>query len=293
MNGGASSEEDLARIAIATARELAGVPDLGSVLAGVVKAAVAAWPDVRVDVADFVAYLAERVQSAEGLSGLHTGDLYLACACALGNERAVAAFERAHVSNVGAFIARLGAHASDPAFVSEVQQALRCKLLLPSETGPAKIREYTGKGPLGGWLRIAAVRTALNMHRSARASGEASDVDDDVPAPGADPDLQFLKAQYRAEFRKAFATTLASLTADERNILRLHHIDGLTIDQLAALVRTPRSTVGRSLAKARQKILAETRRLLAEELKLEATELDSIFRAVESQLDMSIRRYLA
>lgn len=288
------AEEALSHAAISEAKELAKVPALGRTLTRLLAEGVSAWPAVKLAPEAFARDIARHVRRTAdptaALSSLHASDLYLASACVHGDARALGAFDRHFLSQVAQFITHVG---TDPAFVAEVAQGLRAKLLLASGESAPKIADYTGRGPLGGWLRIAAVRTALNMRRDARApEGIVHGLEHDAVAPDGDPELQLLRAKYREEFRDAFAATLAGLSSDERNILRSHHIDGLTLDQLSALYRTPRSTVARWVAAARRRIFLETRKRLAEQLRAEPAELESILRAVRSQLDVSIQRYL-
>jgi RNA polymerase sigma-70 factor, ECF subfamily len=69
-------------------------PDLAAWLDEQVQRAAAAWPEVRLPAAAFVAHLAEVVARPENeharLEDLHVEDLFLACACAAGDESALA-----------------------------------------------------------------------------------------------------------------------------------------------------------------------------------------------------------
>ena len=48
--------------------------------------------------------------------------------------------------------------------VDDVKQELREKLLVASGALP-RIADYLGEGPLTGWVRVSATRTALNLLR--------------------------------------------------------------------------------------------------------------------------------
>jgi|GEM_PF-4314550 len=52
---------------------------------------------------------------------------------------------------------------------------------------------------------------------------------------GLDPEIAYLKQRYRDEFREAFVAALGALDERQRNVLRQHHLDGMTIDQLGSL----------------------------------------------------------
>jgi RNA polymerase sigma-70 factor (ECF subfamily) len=219
------------------------------------------------------------------LQALHAADLYLACGCSLGDPSALAEFDARHLSQIGAFVAHIR---TEPIFVDELRQFLREKLLLGNRETPPKIVDYAGRGPLGGWVRIAAIRTAYNLLRSTGTSPSVDPFD----AAGSDPELDFLKAQYLDDFRNAFEQALAVLAADDRNLLRLHYLDGLTTVQLATLFHIDKSNVSRKITRVRAEIVARTRSILGKRLRLESTELDSIVALVQSQLDVSIRRFL-
>jgi RNA polymerase sigma-70 factor len=75
--------------------------------------------------------------------------------------------------------------------------------------------------------------------------------------------------------------------------LRLHHIDGWTIDRLAAVYQVARSTAAAWLHGAREKLLEATRADLCARLRLAPAELESLMRALETGLlEVSLARLL-
>jgi RNA polymerase sigma-70 factor (ECF subfamily) len=266
--------------------------ELETLLAKALSAGPAARPGVRVDDAVFLAHLANRLRDEPDVHGLlasmRAGEVYLACALAHGDAAAVASFEAEFLTEVGAFVAQID---RNPSFADEVRQQLREKLLVRSEEGPPKIAEFSGRGPLGGFLRVAAVRTALNLKRG--KSAEAGSDESEIVSVSPDPEIDYLKTRYGAELKDALQATLGSLSADERNVLRMHYIDGLNIDEIGATYHVHRSTVARWLAAAREKILAETKRLLSKNLRIDKEEVESMICLVQSRLEVSIHRFLA
>jgi RNA polymerase sigma-70 factor (ECF subfamily) len=215
-----------------------------------------------------------------------TGDLALALACAQGDASALSHFDSRFLSAVGDYVAHID---RSTGFVDELRQQLREKLLVAEPGSEPKIAEYTGKGALGGWLRVTAVRAALNQKRSMkRLVGQPEDQPTTEPPAGADPELDFLKSRYASEFREAFQATLSSLSTDERTVLRMHYLDGLTIEQVGVAYRVSRATAARWLAQARGKILEEMRT----RLRARGAEVESVLGVVRSQLDVSIYRLL-
>ena len=75
-------------------------------------------------------------------------------------------------------------------------------------------------------------------------------------------------------------------------MLRQHALDGLSIDQLAALHGVHRATAARQVHSARDAVLAGTRRELVRRLRLSPRELASMMRLIHSQLDLSLPRVL-
>jgi RNA polymerase sigma-70 factor (ECF subfamily) len=259
-----------------------------------VAAARIAWPGIWVDDSIFLAYIAERVPAEHDFGGklarTHTSDLYLACACANRDERAIRTFEESCLSEVPLFLK----HLRQPAeFVDEVRQRVREKLFVSDSERLPKITEYAGRGALGGWLRLVTVRTALMMLRATRVDPpQTTDADDELPALGADPELDLLRSRHRDDFRSAFEAALAALPVSDRTLLRMHYVESLTIDDLAGLYRRHRSTIARQIEGARQQILRAVRDELVPRLGLKQGEIDSLIAALRSQLDVSVLRFL-
>lgn len=268
--------------------------ELEAKLQGALAAGRHAWPSLEVPPEAFVRHLAERIP-AEGnaiglLDAIHAGDLYLACACARGDPAAVVEFENHFMSQVSAYLARADAL---PGFTDELKQMLRTKLFVSDGPILPRITGYTGRGPLGAWLRIAATRTAIDLRRARDpADPGASEKPIVIRSPAPDPELNYLKAKYAEEFRTAFTLTLQGLSPREGNILRLYFVEAMQAPAIGAIYKVSGRSVQRWIGQARQKILDETYRLLRERLKLSTTELGALLAVVESQVDVSILRFL-
>jgi RNA polymerase sigma-70 factor (ECF subfamily) len=241
----------------------------------------AAWPDVKLDEAAFESWMAER---AIDCADLHASDLYLACACASGEASALAAFERRYLVEVPRYLAGTGARADT---VEEVKQLLRVRLFTGARP---RILDYSGRGSLAGWLRVAAVRTAANLRRDERAASVRDEARDE---PRIDPEREHLDARYRPELEAAVKHALSRLDVRERSLLRLHFLERLTLERLAVMFQVHRATVVRWLAAARQRAIDETFAYLRAKLAASDTELESLQRILRSQLEVSLRRVLA
>jgi RNA polymerase sigma-70 factor (ECF subfamily) len=262
----------------------------------IVRAARGAWPTVVLSPDDFVSHLARHapggVASEAALAELHTTDLYLARACALGDRRAIEAFERHCLPCVAPTVARyrLG---SD--LVREIEQRVRERALVGAG-GPPRIDSFSGRGDLRGWVRAIAAREAIDVLRRARRETAIDDADDDAALHALvtprDPELEHAKAHYVAEFKQAFSAALHGLSPRDQTLLRQHAIDGLTIDQLGALYRVHRATAARSLERARHAVLEATRERLASVLRLRPSEVDSVLRLIRSRIEVTLRGLL-
>lgn len=261
----------------------------------------AAWPGVELPRDAFAAHLRKvGGPAADGRAGQaadtptpdeHVADLYLACACGRGNPAAIHALERDHIRHVPRFIGKIS---SDPVFADDVLQAVRSKLLV-GDGAPPKILEYAGRGSLGAWLRITAIRTAQTMIRRARPERRRVEPDAiaDVIGDSTDGELQVLRAKLGGRVTQVFQEALRDLTPEQRNLLRLHYADGLSFERMGALFRVNRATACRWVADARRTIVDRTRGRLREELGLRESELDAVTRLLRSQLDVSMTSLFA
>jgi RNA polymerase sigma-70 factor, ECF subfamily len=264
---------------------------LEAALASLVTTAQGAWPGVVVAPDVFVRHLAARLPEGSdrvtAIGALHGSDLYLACACAAGDVAALEALDKNFFARVPLYVARFD---KAPAFTDEVVQRLRERVLVRSAPDqPPRIASYTGQGPLAAWLRVASVRIALGLRRPPE-----DEIDDQrVARSQRDPEMALMKARYGRELNDAFRETLTALGSDERTALRLHYIDGLTIEEIAALYKMGRTTAARWLARCRAGILEETRRRVAERLDLDPHEVKSLMRFARSQLEFSVRSQMS
>jgi RNA polymerase sigma-70 factor len=117
-------------------------------------------------------------------------------------------------------------------------------------------------------------------------------VEDDQLLGLADPKMPALDVaveEYRAAFKVAFKVALASLSALEKTALKQHYLDRLTLDEMAALHATHRTTVARWLRQAREAVFQRTREKMMESTRASSSACDSILRGVRSQLDVTMQ----
>ena len=239
----------------------------------------AAWPGIELERDALAAFIAARGEA----DALNAADVYLACACAAGDPAALAAFERAYLAKVDDFLR--GVRPSRE-LVDEVRQHLRERLFLGERP---RIADYSGRGTLASWLRVAALRAASNFRRSEGARDRAAARAPAAPAVPLDPELALVRSRHSSEFERALGDAFAGLDERERNLLRLHFLDGLGIDGLAPVFGVHRATVARWLAAARTRLHDAVIELLRARLAVDARELESLLRVVRSDLEISLQ----
>ena len=276
-------------------------PDLGARLLELChKAHQGTAATIPIDDLELVSAIAQRARSVTGslaeldayLARCHPGDLALALAAARGSPAAIAEIERAYRMTIDSTCRRFtnATHTSD-----DLKQILRSKLFVAEPGKLAKIADYAGQGFLENWLRVTAVRIFLDLGKRKDRTREVRAADDDVlalPQPG-DLALDVVKAEYREAVMAAMHEAAKQLEPGDRHLLRQHLVAGLSIDQLGAVLGIHRATAARRIARARERLVADTRSELARRLQLEPHELDEVIGLVMSRLDVSIGRLLA
>lgn len=259
----------------------------------------AAFPTVRPERSAAVRWVAPRVEAIangsdasaeraiEGEAGL---ELFLAAAISLRAEGAAEAFEARYVAPLGQ---RLGGVRLDASGLDEAKQRAREKLLVEDAQGETKLASYAGQGKLAGLVRVVVTREAISIARATHRE-RPLEARGDAGLGAWDPGLAALEARARDAFKIAFERAARErLTSRERNLLRLHLLSGVTLDRLATMHGVHRATVVRWIAAARETLLTETKKGVGAAVGVRGAELESLMRAVESQLDASVERVLA
>ncbi len=226
------------------------------------------------------------------LEALHDADVYLAIALAAGIPEALCTFEDTLVPQMTLALRRLRI---PNGVADDVKQALRVELLVdgPSPGSGARIADYAGRGELAAWLRVTATRKALKLARRAQRDEELDELAlDQWPGATPDPERTHIRNHYADELKRALAEAFAALDVRQRNLLRQHVIDDLTIDDLARLYQVHRATCARWLADARAELGRGTRKRLVATLRAPAVEVDSLLRFLDSDIELSISRIM-
>lgn len=264
----------------------ARIPDLDGALARLAAEGRAAWREIALAEADFAAFLGRCLSesAAEEIATLRGGDLWLVCAYGRGIPGASEALDRHYLEREATALARLGA---PPAMIEDVLQEIRRRLVeAQSQEGGRKA--YAGRGSLGGWLRIAAVRT-MNRQRERRArelmlgSGPL-----EVASLLHEPEMVLLLKTYKHELTSAFREALASMSPRDRNLLRYHYVEGLSVDRLGDLYHVHRATAARWIERARQTLSERTRDAFRRRISMGEESFQRIVGLIESRIGIEL-----
>jgi RNA polymerase sigma-70 factor (ECF subfamily) len=151
------------------------------------------------------------------------------------------------------------------------------------------LAEYSGRGPLRAWLRILAVRYALNRARGQRRRVALEErVAQEAALGGNDPELAILHARYQSQVAEAFRDALAALAPPDRSLLRLVYGQELGLETIGKMHGWSKPTASRRVAAVRAAMLDEAMRLLRQRLGASDAEVESVIRLVQSRLDLSL-----
>jgi RNA polymerase sigma-70 factor (ECF subfamily) len=262
--------------------------DLEQALTQALARAEALSPEVRLGREAFVTHLARWLPAdrspREGLASLSVDELYLTCAAAEGRPAAVALIEARYFGKARKALAR---NAGTASIADEALQRVREALFVGTPRRPPKIGEYSGRGDLARWIRTTAMRTAMDLLSPTREIAVSDEAIARFPLLRDDPAIEMMKREYGASFKQALSEALAELPQQARDELRLYYFEGLGVEQIGAMYGIAASTVSRRLDKARRLLREKTRAALAQHLRVDDGELDSILRMIATRLELS------
>jgi RNA polymerase sigma-70 factor (ECF subfamily) len=248
------------------------------------------WPDFGVEHA-FLARLNSAVLDAQSANAFCAEDLYLAIAAVKKNTAALGQVTQL----LDEQLRTLGHFRLSPAEVQDIRSILLAELFVAPDGGRPRLERYSGLGPLGGWLRVVATREALKWLRSHQreVSGSDDTLLGELEAPVEAPELASLKARFSGQVSAAFRRAITGLEPRQRNLLRQHYLDELSLEDVAVFYRVHRATAARWLADAKTALLERTRDDISQSAGLQRFEVDSVMRLVQSRLDLSAGVFLS
>ncbi len=246
----------------------------------------ARYANMQLSEARFRSAWLQLARTKEGASAEHAAELFVVLSALEGDPLAVQDLRQ----RLELLMNQLdGFRLSEEERGSLVDDTLRLLVAPPSP----RLARYSARGPLDGWLNVVLVRQAINLRNAQQKLVEFDEVLLGTMKVEAEPELELLKERFRGKFSAAFRSALGKLSARQRNLLRQHYLDGLTLEELGTLYRVHRATVARNLADARAELLEKTRDEVAQRIGVSRLEVDSIVKLVQSRLDVSATFFLS
>ncbi|MBX3281375.1 MAG: hypothetical protein KF756_02745 [Acidobacteria bacterium] len=185
----------------------------------------------------------------EFLDNLQADDLFLALACAAGNERAWWEFDQAHRSYMERFARHLARGDADPdEVIGNVYIELYGTRVVDGERY-SKFGTYSGRGSLRGWLRTIIWHSVVDQHRAGHSEVSLDEMTETIgegaahaafAIPQAEGDTQMIEQVAREKYRSATVAALSeafsALESHEKLLIALYHVDNLKLREISRLV---------------------------------------------------------
>lgn len=170
----------------------------------------------------------------------------------------------------------------------EALQVTRTKLLVADADKVPALASYSARGRLRAWMASVLGQEALRIVK-ARAKEVPESEWSDIVLDGLE---RSGGARFAAAFRVAFHDAFARLAPEDRRILKLSVVDGMTAEGIGQTLSRHRVTIARRLGDIRAHLVNETRARLAKDLSLSPSSLSQELRDHMSELDVSLTRVL-
>jgi RNA polymerase sigma-70 factor len=211
------------------------------------------------------------------LQQIQADDLFLAMACANGNERAWWEFDqqhRAYLERVARHLARTEIDAQE--VVDTVYIELYGTRIVDGER-VSKFATYSGRGSLRGWLRTVIWHSLIDLHRASHDEVSLDEMTENVGESyahasfantklGGEDEMieQIAKDRYRKATLTAIENAFGSLDNHEKLLLLYYHVENLKLREIARMVEMDASPLRnwfqhRSASVWRDQLVSQTR----------------------------------
>ena len=188
------------------------------------------------------------------LREIQANDLFMALACANGNERSWWEFDQHH----RVYLERIARHlASSEANAQEVVDTVYVELYGTRVIDGARVSKfstYSGRGSLRGWLRTVVWHSLVDLHRTSHDEVSLDEMTENIgegytQASFAEPSLggegemidHLTRERYRKTTLAAIENAFADLDNHEKLLLMYYHVENLKLREIAKLVECPTS----------------------------------------------------
>lgn len=185
---------------------------------------------------------------------IQADDLFMALACANGNERAWWEFDQQHRS----YLERVARHlAKTEVDAQEVVDSVYVELYgtrVVDGERVSKFSTYSGRGSLRGWLRTVIWHSLVDLHRAGHDEISLDEMTENIgegathaaflqPAPGGEEEMvdKIARDRYRTATLEAIATAFSTLEDHEKLILLYYHVENMKLREIARLVENEAS----------------------------------------------------
>jgi RNA polymerase sigma-70 factor len=190
----------------------------------------------------------------EFLGQVQADDLFMALACANGNERAWWEFDQQHRS----YLERVARHLAKTEMdaqevIDHVYVELYGTRVVDGER-VSKFSTYSGRGSLRGWLRTVIWHSLVDLHRASHDEVSLDEMTENVGEGAAhanfaeaapDGEDQMMDHLARERYRKstvdAIAAAFASLDDHEKLLLLYYHVENLKLREIARMAESATS----------------------------------------------------
>ncbi|MCO6511172.1 MAG: hypothetical protein J5I65_10320 [Aridibacter famidurans] len=190
----------------------------------------------------------------EFVRSIRSDDLFLAIACAEGNERAWWEFDHQHRG----YLERISRHlASTDLSAQEVIDLVYVELYgtrVVDGVRMSKFATYSGKGSIRGWLRTVIWHALVDLHRASHDEVSLDGMTENVgegythstfknkDLGGEDQMIDHLAHEkYRKATLESIRSSFSSLDDHEKLLLLYYHSEGLKLREIARLAESPGS----------------------------------------------------
>ena len=197
---------------------------------------------------------ATEAELSEFLDQIQTDDLFLALACANGNERAWWEFDQQHrgyLERIARHLAKTDVNAQD--VIDSVYVELYGTRVVDGAR-VSKFATYSGRGSLRGWLRTVIWHSLVDMHRASHDEVSLDEMTETVgegaahasfavpPAGGEDEMIDDIaRRRYRSATLASLDSAFSSLENHEKLLLLYYHVEQLKLREIARLVENESS----------------------------------------------------
>ncbi|MGH9961465.1 MAG: RNA polymerase sigma factor [Pyrinomonadaceae bacterium] len=239
-----------------------------------------------------------REELDELLTNLRWQELFLACACANGDDAAWEIFQNRYQSSIRKTAVRALGNASQ---AQELAETLATDLYLPSQPGASKgenkIGQYHGMGSLEGWLKVVIHRLVIDRFRfqSRSVSLEDMEVEPVSNASHVQPDRsiqEFDTHKCLQMVSRCLTDALAQLTTQERLVLNMYYLQDLNLKAIAKWLKVHESTASRLIDRLKTDLRKAVGHQLQKEFKVKKNEVRHVIQLAQSHLEIDLKKML-